>query len=140
MLRITLVILLLANLLYAAWAAGGLRNFGLLPPQVSEPERIAAQIAPQSLRVLPPADAARLEAEARSAQCLQAGPLAAGLLPPLRDKLAGWPLGSWTLVEATPTAAPAGTLLRLPVVDDALRARLADLPALLGTAELQPCR
>lgn len=142
MLRITLVILLLANLLYAAWAAGGLRNFGLLPPQVSEPERIAAQIAPQSLRVLPPADAARLEAEARSAQCLQAGPLAAGLLPPLRDKLAGWPLGSWTLVEATstPTAAPAGILLRLPVVDDALRARLADLPALLGTAELQPCR
>lgn len=140
MLRITLVILLLANLLYAAWAAGGLRNFGLLPPQVSEPERIAAQIAPQSLRVLPPADAARLEAEARSAQCLQAGPLAAGLLPPLRDKLAGWPLGSWTLVEATPTAAPAGTLLRLPVVDDALRARLADLPPLLGTAELQPCR
>lgn len=140
MLRITLVILLLANLLYAAWAAGGLRNFGLLPPQVSEPERIAAQIAPQSLRVLPPADAARLEAEARSAQCLQAGPLAAGLLPPLRDKLAGWPLGSWTLVEATPTAAPAGTLLRLPVVDDALRARLADLPPLLGTAELQSCR
>lgn len=140
MLRITLVILLLANLLYAAWAAGGLRNFGLLPPQVSEPERIAAQIAPQSLRVLPAADAARLEAEARSAQCLQAGPLAAGLLPPLRDKLAGWPLGSWTLVEATPTAAPAGTLLRLPVVDDALRARLADLPPLLGTAELQPCR
>lgn len=140
MLRITLVILLLANLLYAAWAAGGLRNFGLLPPQVSEPERIAAQIAPQSLRVLPSADAARLEAEARSAQCLQAGPLAAGLLPPLRDKLAGWPLGSWTLVEATPTAAPAGTLLRLPVVDDALRARLADLPPLLGTAELQPCR
>lgn len=140
MLRITLVILLLANLLYAAWAAGGLRNFGLLPPQVSEPERIAAQIAPQSLRVLPPADVARLEAEARSAQCLQAGPLAAGLLPPLRDKLAGWPLGSWTLVEATPTAAPAGTLLRLPVVDDALRARLADLPPLLGTAELQPCR
>lgn len=140
MLRITLVILLLANLLYAAWAAGGLRNFGLPPPQVSEPERIAAQIAPQSLRVLPPADAARLEAEARSAQCLQAGPLAAGLLPPLRDKLAGWPLGSWTLVEATPTAAPAGTLLRLPVVDDALRARLADLPPLLGTAELQPCR
>ncbi|MFZ9511719.1 MAG: hypothetical protein ACO27H_12145 [Burkholderiaceae bacterium] len=145
MLRITLVILLLANLLYAAWAAGGLRNFGLLPPQVSEPERIAAQIAPQSLRVLPSADAARLEAEARSAQCLQAGPLAAGLLPPLRDKLAGWPLGSWTLVEApststsTPTAAPAGTLLRLPVVDDALRARLADLPPLLGTAELQPC-
>ncbi|MFZ9334287.1 MAG: hypothetical protein ACO248_00260 [Burkholderiaceae bacterium] len=140
MLRITLVILLLANLLYAAWAAGGLRNFGLLPPQVSEPERIAAQITPQSLRVLPSADAARLEAEARSAQCLQAGPLAAGLLPPLRDKLAGWPLGSWTLVEATPTAAPAGTLLRLPVVDDALRARLADLPPLLGTAELQPCR
>ncbi|MFM2210424.1 MAG: hypothetical protein RIQ96_2067, partial [Pseudomonadota bacterium] len=32
------------------------------------------------------------------------------------------------------------TLLRLPVVDDALRARLADLPPLLGTAELQPCR
>ena len=137
MLRITLALLLVANLLYAAWAAGGLRNFGLVPPQASEPERMAAQIEPQALRVLPPAEAARIEAEARNAQCLQAGPLAAPLLPPLRDKLAAWPLGSWVLVEA---AAGQGTVLRLPVVDEALRARLPELPPLLGTAELQSCR
>ncbi|MFM8608926.1 MAG: hypothetical protein ACKOCJ_00460 [Burkholderiaceae bacterium] len=154
MLRYALIALLLANLLYAAWAAGGLRNFGLMPASQREPERVARQIEPQSMRVLPPEEAARMEASARGAQCLQSAPIAAARQAAVRDALAAWPLGSWVLDAAARPAnaasAPAtgDAVLRLPVVDESLRARLGELQAVLGAAQdgnpagiaLQPCR
>lgn len=135
MLRRLLLVLLLANLLYAAWTAGHLRNFGLEPASPSEPQRLAQQIEPQAVRVLPREQAAALEASVRGTQCLTAGPLAAAQEAPLRERLAGWPLGSWVLERDPP-----GLMLRLPVVDEALRARLAELQPLLGALSWQPCR
>lgn len=154
MLRYTLIVLLLANLLYAAWAAGGLRNFGLMPASQREPERMARQIEPQSLRVLPPEEAARMEALARGAQCLQSGPIPAARQAAVRDVLAAWPLGSWVLDAAARPGNAGGppaagdAVLQLPVVDESLRARLGELQAVLGAAQegnpvgiaLQPCR
>ncbi|KWT85736.1 MULTISPECIES: sporulation protein [unclassified Variovorax] len=52
-LRALVVLLLLANLLYFAWARGGLALFGTVPARLSqrEPERLGQQIRPQLLQI-----------------------------------------------------------------------------------------
>ncbi|VTU39022.1 hypothetical protein H6CHR_05368 [Variovorax sp. PBL-H6] len=52
-LRALVVLLLMANLLYFAWARGGLAMFGIVPARLSqsEPERLAQQIRPQLLQI-----------------------------------------------------------------------------------------
>lgn len=52
-LRALVVLLLLANLIYFAWARGGLAMFGTVPARLgqSEPERLKQQIRPQLLQI-----------------------------------------------------------------------------------------
>lgn len=54
-LRGLVLALLLANLGFWAWSQGWLRDLGLPPPDVStEPERLARQVHPESLSIVPP--------------------------------------------------------------------------------------
>lgn len=99
MLRLTVLLLLLANAAYYVWAEGLLLQWGLGPLPQAEPHRLNQQIRPGDLRVLPPEEARRLEASvaARPAECLQAGPFDDAAVGPLRQALAAWPAASWTL-------------------------------------------
>jgi hypothetical protein len=88
MLRALVALLLLANALLFAWAQGWLDGVAGIKPQGDrEPERLARQVNPQSVRVLAPgvvqtalaasaAEAAPAEATAASPalSCLEAGP------------------------------------------------------------------
>lgn len=116
MLRLTVVLLLLANAGYYAWSQGLLRGWGLAPVDESEPQRMEQQIAPQNLRLLPqggkgaassaaptgPASSpATAAAPAEPPACLQAGVFDARQADALRQAAAVLPEGSWTL-EPTP--------------------------------------
>ena len=52
-LRVLVILLLSANLLYFVWARGGLALFGTVPARLSqsEPERLSQQIRPQLLQI-----------------------------------------------------------------------------------------
>jgi hypothetical protein len=52
MLRVAAILLLLANLVYFAWTQGSLAGLGLAPQEESEPERLQAQVQPDTLRLL----------------------------------------------------------------------------------------
>lgn len=77
MLRFVVGLLLIANALYFVWSQGHLAPLGLAPVDPSEPERLQAQIRPESLRLLnAPKDAAASPAKANPrAQAEQASPL-----------------------------------------------------------------
>ncbi|AVS86423.1 sporulation protein, partial [Paracidovorax avenae] len=51
MLRAAVLVLLLANAGYYAWAQGLLRDWGLAPAEQSEPQRLEQQIQPENLRI-----------------------------------------------------------------------------------------
>lgn len=107
MLRWIVVLLVLANLAFWSWREGWLAGpFGLGPAVQREPQRLAQQVQPESVRVLPPTDAsvalsqaAAAAAAAAAAQaapppsatlvCLEAGPYAAGTLEAVEQVLAG---------------------------------------------------
>ncbi|GAC1526092.1 MAG: hypothetical protein NVS2B4_02540 [Ramlibacter sp.] len=103
MLRLAVLLLLLANGAYFAWAHGILRPVGLAPIQQSEPQRLSQQIRPESLRVLAADEARKLDDAARPSECLQASPIDEAAVEPLRQALAGWPTGSWSI---EPTSDP----------------------------------
>lgn len=52
MLRLVIWMLLVANAGYFAWTQGYLAAFGLAPTEQAEPERLKAQVQPESLRLL----------------------------------------------------------------------------------------
>ena len=100
MLRAVVAVLLLANLAFFAWARGWLDP--LLPPPHQgehEPQRLAAQLRPEAVVVLPAkeAGAAVTAARAAAAVCLEAGPLTETELAPAEAALAPaqLPEGSW---------------------------------------------
>lgn len=105
MLRISVLLLLLANGLYFAWAEGLFEAYGLAPTAQSEPQRLAQQIRPETLRVasatLPqPAEtqASAASAQATAATCLQAGVFDEAQAALLRQALEpALPSNSWTL-------------------------------------------
>jgi hypothetical protein len=114
MLRLAVLVLLLANAGYYAWSQGLLRSWGLGPESESEPQRMEQQIAPDNLRVLPPARpstppappasapaaAPASPAAAASAEplaCLQAGVFDTRQADAMRAALAPWPEGSWVV-------------------------------------------
>lgn len=222
MLRLTVLLLLLANAVYFVWAQGLLLPIGFGPSQQSEPQRLGQQLRPEAIRILSATEAARTEAPAPAApvfvavqpECLESEPLEESGTQPLRQALQAWPAGSWTLdaavepsrwivymgkyltVEnvnrkkaelrqigvsfepltnpelelglslggfASRTAANQylerltergvrtaqvvqerpevrGRVLKLPQLDDALRARLEELQPALGGRPLRPCR
>lgn len=106
MLRLFVLLLLLANGAYYAWAEGLLLQWGFGPLAQAEPHRVAQQIRPEAVRVLTPEEARRLEAGSapRAAECLQAGPLDDAAADAARQALAGWPAAAWSL---EPVAEPA---------------------------------
>ncbi|HYF19828.1 MAG TPA: SPOR domain-containing protein [Ramlibacter sp.] len=97
MLRAFVLLLLLANAGYYAWANGYLLQWGLGPAQQSEPHRLQQQLQPQALRVIPGDEVRRLEAQARPPECLQAGPIEDAAVGRVRQVLAAWPASAWTL-------------------------------------------
>ncbi len=113
MLRAAVLILLLANAGYYAWTQGLLRSWGLAPQEQSEPERLANQLNPEALRVLPgkgakepppapiAAGTAGEPAPSPTGECLQAGAFDERQAEALRAAAAPLPQGSWVL-EATP--------------------------------------
>lgn len=119
MLRLAAIVLLLANAGYYAWTQGLLRTWGLAPQEQAEPQRMAQQIRPETLRILRVREAApatpavaaasapsAAPAEAPSAPstptvCLQAGVLDQRQADAVRAAAAALPQGSWRL-ESTP--------------------------------------
>ena len=78
MLRLFVLILLLANGVYFAWAGGMLQPYGFAPVQQSEPQRLEQQIKPEAIRIQSADEAKRAEATVvaaapRAPECLQAG-------------------------------------------------------------------
>ena len=106
MLRFAVLLLLLANGAYYAWAQGLLLPLGMGPAAQSEPFRLTQQIRPEMVRVLPADEARRREAAVapKPAECLQAGPFEDAAVEPLKKALAGWPAGSWSLEAVTEPA------------------------------------
>lgn len=100
MLRLVVLLLLLANGAYYAWAAGMLRAWGFGPLEQHEPHRVAQQLRPEAVRVLPAEESRRLEAAeavARAPECLQAGPFEDLAADGVRQVLATWPSAAWML-------------------------------------------
>jgi hypothetical protein len=106
MLRALVTALLLANLLFFAWGRGWLAP-ALQPPHHGErePERLAAQVNPQSVTLFTP-QAASAALAAASTACLEAGPFTAAEVQAAEAALesASVPARSWVRqdVSATP--------------------------------------
>lgn len=134
MLRAVVVLLLLANLLFFGWARGWFAP-GWPPPRHGErePERLAAQLRPELITVLPPqaasaaVSAAREAARAATEVCLEGGPFDAIGVAAAEAALAdaGLPAGSWERHDDTPPSDR--RLLRLPRADSEQQARLQAL-------------
>lgn len=92
-------LLLLANLLFFAWSQGWLDEVaGVRATGDREPERMARQVRPESLRVLTPqAVAAAASAAEGRLVCLQAGPFdASGIAAAEAAVSSTLPSGTWT--------------------------------------------
>jgi hypothetical protein len=106
MLRVLALALLLANGIYFAWGHGLLAAYGFVPARQSEPERLARQIRPETMqlvptgRVQPPASvpvAPPVSVSASTAPCLQVGVFTEQQANALRPRLtSSLPAGSWT--------------------------------------------
>jgi hypothetical protein len=104
MLRVFVLVLLLANGLFFAWSHGLLRAYGFAPAPVSEPQRMAQQIKPESITLLSASEIKRVEAQVQAdlapKECLQAGPFDDVQAATLRKALeSALPSGSWQLEE-----------------------------------------
>ena len=146
MLRTLVLVLLLANVLFFAWARGWLGT----PPRQgqSEPARLAAQVRPELLKVLP-APAANVAVQAVRAAgmlCLETGLLASTDLTAAEALLVAtqMPEGSWMRTE--PAALPSWLVyigrLRDPAVrrarEEDLRRLDLSVEALTAPPELAP--
>ena len=147
MLRLIVLLLLLANGGYFAWSQGYLLPWGVGPTQQSEPQRIAQQIRPESVRVLRPEELRRVEAVLAQApkppECLASGALDEATVASVRSVLESWPAGSWSF---EPQVEPARWIIymgRYPGVEQVARKR-AELRQLgvsfevLNNPELEP--
>lgn len=109
MLRLTVLVLVLANGVYFAWSQGLLQSWGAAPTQQSEPQRLGQQIRPEALRLLNTDEARRVESAsattARGPECLQAGLFDERQATAVRQTLEPLlPAGSWSLVAAVEPA------------------------------------
>jgi hypothetical protein len=100
MLRLLVLLLLLANAAYFAWSQNLLAPIGLAPTAQSEPQRVAQQVKPEAIRVLPGDEAKRIEVAAARTDCLQAGLFTDSEADSLKQALDTWPAGSWTIEPA----------------------------------------
>jgi hypothetical protein len=105
MLRFIVLLLILANGAYFAWSQGYLASLGLAPALQSEPQRMAAQIKPEAIRLLSATEAKRVEALAsapppKAPECLQSPLLDATKASAVQTAAASLPAGSWSLEAA----------------------------------------
>ncbi|MFT3953824.1 MAG: hypothetical protein QM722_05335 [Piscinibacter sp.] len=117
MLRLLVLLLLAANLLFFAWTRGWLDDMtGLRPHPEREPERLARQVHPERISVLPPgaasaaspatspAPAASAASAPQRGACLEAGPFAdttiASAVTALQAVQPPLPPGSWVDVKS----------------------------------------
>jgi hypothetical protein len=120
LLRVSVLMLLLANSIYYAWAHGMLDPYGFGPPMLTEPQRLEQQIRPEALRITStngvsnagnaatpkaaasaPAPAADASAPSPTAACLQAGVYDDAQAATLRRALEpALPPGAWVLEPA----------------------------------------
>lgn len=101
MLRGLLALLVLANLLFFAWAQGWLDAVAPAPQSGQrEPGRIGAQVRPELIVLLPPQDASVAVSAVRAAAvaCMEAGPFSDAEVDAVEAalKTAGLPEGSWS--------------------------------------------
>lgn len=139
MLRALLVALLVANLLFFAFTRGALD--GLLGLQATrEPERLARQVRPETIR-LQPMSAASTPRDVRV--CLETPPFGAGDAPAVEAVLAAnLPAGSWSDARGERTLGTRTELThsyRVANADAALAARLATLKLDLAGRGFSPC-
>ena len=102
MLRLLILALLLINGLYFGWSQGLFKPYGFAPEAQGEPQRLAQQILPASLKPLSTQELGRVEAQLQAdlvpKECLQSGPLSEGQVSALRRVLdPNWPPGSWQM-------------------------------------------
>lgn len=110
--RLLLLVLVLANALYFSWSQGLLSSYGFAPHSDAEPQRLARQIRPEAVRVLPasvaesPASAASAASSLpRPVQCLQAGIFDEAQAERLRVVLrTEWAADRWSLDPAVQAA------------------------------------
>lgn len=98
--RALVAALLIANLAFWAWSAGALEAIGLGPAQERDPARMALQVQPDAVRVVPAASASAGATSVKApaaAQCLEAGPFATAAIEAAERALAAaaLPEGSW---------------------------------------------
>ncbi|MBC5782767.1 SPOR domain-containing protein [Ramlibacter sp. USB13] len=127
MLRLLVLVLLLANAAFFAWSQGLLLAWGLGPTRQSEPQRVAQQVRPETVRVLSASDLRQAETVAAQAprppECLQTAALDATQVPQLRTVLDTWPAGSWTLDAVTEPARWIIYMGKYPGVEQVARKR-----------------
>ncbi len=101
MLRALVLLLALANLGFYVWTQGWLDGVvGLRASGDREPERLARQVRPETVRILPPAASAPQAVPATLA-CLEAGPFGNAEVAAAEVALqASLPAGRWTSVQA----------------------------------------
>ncbi len=147
-LRTLVWLLVLANLGFLAWTQGGLdAAVGLRSAGDREPERLARQFQPQSVRILAPGEAAAAMAASGppgAVSCLEAGPLSpADAVLAEAVVQAALPAGSWGRRSVEPAEPGAAVLLRVERADAALVAQIAalggDLKGQPVGAAFRPC-
>jgi hypothetical protein len=109
MLRFHVLLLLLANGAYFAWSQGHLASLGWMPAAQSEPQRLQAQIKPEAIRLLSPAEIKRVEALAaapapKPAECLQSALLDANQANAVKAAVAKLPASAYSLQDTTEPA------------------------------------
>lgn len=127
MMRALVALLLLANIGFFALSRGWLEPaFGLSGAGEREPQRLAAQIDPQALRlVAAPSQAAPSPATMAGNGCMQAGPFGDEQIGAAEAAMASLPRESWLRVSS----GQGSHWLRLMHTDAALREQLSSLPA-----------
>jgi len=103
-----LLLLIAANLAWAAWSQGWLRSIGLSPRQQSAPERLKRQLRPESLRIQPLPDETAAPAQAKPAKPPEAQASAPAQPPAIAAAAASVPIPvAQPFAPASAAAAPA---------------------------------
>ena len=126
MLRTLAALLILANLLFFAWARGWLAPTA--PPPLSgsrEPQRLAAQVHPERVTVMAPvaASAAIRTAQNQAALCLEAGPFTEDSVQAAEAALVELELPAGTWARRTVALGPQFLVYAGRVADEASRRR-----------------
>lgn len=133
MLKAVLLAILAANLLFFGFTRGWFDGvFGLNARGDREPERIANQVRPASIVLMPMASAPSASGSSAAATCLQAGPIAAADAAGAETALkAALPAGAWIDIRNETTSGSTAIVVthtyRVANAEAATAARLAAL-------------